>query len=152
MRSLWNDQDRVSLMRRVRGLRAEDKPLWGRMTAPQMLAHLIATLRYTLAEPEPPRPRRRGRILRWPPVKYAFVYLLPFPKEAPTPSRFVVAPEGSFDDQLDTLDQLTEAVVRRARTADALLPEHPFFGRLSAHAWGVLGYKHTDHHLRQFNR
>ena len=29
-------------------------------------------------------------------------------------------------------------------------PAHPFFGRLSRRSWGVLGYKHLDHHLRQF--
>ena len=29
-------------------------------------------------------------------------------------------------------------------------PLHPAFGRLSTNEWGVLGYKHTNHHLTQF--
>ncbi|WP_379091396.1 DUF1569 domain-containing protein [Pedobacter sp. UC225_65] len=28
---------------------------------------------------------------------------------------------------------------------------HPFFGRLTKEQIGILVYKHTDHHLRQFN-
>ena len=27
---------------------------------------------------------------------------------------------------------------------------HPAFGKLSPRAWGVLAWRHTDHHLRQF--
>jgi hypothetical protein len=29
-------------------------------------------------------------------------------------------------------------------------PEHPAFGRMSRRVWGVLGYRHLDHHFRQF--
>ena len=29
-------------------------------------------------------------------------------------------------------------------------PAHPIFGPLTVRQWGVQGYKHTDHHLRQF--
>jgi hypothetical protein len=29
-------------------------------------------------------------------------------------------------------------------------PAHPAFGQLSRKDWGVLVYKHIDHHLRQF--
>jgi hypothetical protein len=36
-----------------------------------------------------------------------------------------------------------------ARTTDTW-PEHPAFGKLSTRAWGVLIYRHMDHHLRQF--
>jgi hypothetical protein len=27
---------------------------------------------------------------------------------------------------------------------------HPVFGTLSGKAWGALGWRHLDHHLRQF--
>ncbi len=122
------------------------------MTAPAMVAHMIATLRYALAEPQPRRSRRRIRPLRWLPVRYAFVYLFRFPREAPTPSDFLVAPDEPFDEQVKTVERLMDDVARRAASPELPLPEHPFFGRLTRHAWGVLGYKHTDHHLRQFNQ
>ena len=28
---------------------------------------------------------------------------------------------------------------------------HPFFGKVTKEQVGILAYKHTDHHLRQFN-
>ena len=28
---------------------------------------------------------------------------------------------------------------------------HPMFGQLSGHSWGVLMWRHMDHHLRQFS-
>ena len=28
---------------------------------------------------------------------------------------------------------------------------HPFFGKMTAEEWGMLGYKHLDHHLKQFD-
>jgi Protein of unknown function (DUF1569) len=32
----------------------------------------------------------------------------------------------------------------------AVWPEHPVFGEMTPRAWCVLGYRHMDHHLRQF--
>jgi hypothetical protein len=29
-------------------------------------------------------------------------------------------------------------------------PDHPVFAKMSRKAWCVLGYRHMDHHLRQF--
>jgi len=28
--------------------------------------------------------------------------------------------------------------------------KHPFFGALTPDEWMIWGYRHTDHHLRQF--
>jgi hypothetical protein len=36
------------------------------------------------------------------------------------------------------------------RGAGGRWPEHPAFGKLTERAWGVLVYRHMDHHLRQF--
>ncbi len=40
----------------------------------------------------------------------------------------------------------SEVLTRLAR----LTPEHPAFGTMTARRWGAIGYRHTDHHLRQF--
>jgi hypothetical protein len=34
--------------------------------------------------------------------------------------------------------------------SEAAKSEHSFLGRLSGQEWGVMMYKHLDHHLRQF--
>jgi hypothetical protein len=79
-RSLSDARARQELVKRLERLAPETKPLWGKMNAPQMLAHV-----------------------------------------------------QSFE----TLDP-------------AVWPEHPVFGKMTPRAWRVLGYRHMDHHLRQF--
>ncbi|HLA14994.1 MAG TPA: hypothetical protein VJZ25_08220, partial [Gemmatimonadaceae bacterium] len=39
-KSLWNPRARAELLDRLERLSPEARPLWGRMNAPQMLAHL----------------------------------------------------------------------------------------------------------------
>ena len=50
MKSALNPDDRRELKGRVKQLSAERVPIWGRMTAPQMLAHLTDSLRMALGE------------------------------------------------------------------------------------------------------
>ena len=77
-----------------------------------------------------------------------FVYWLPFPKGLPTAVELIPADTADFESK--------RAIVRRGiesfanRETGLAWPEHPAFGTLSAKEWGVLGYRHTDHHLRQF--
>lgn len=42
-----------------------------------------------------------------------------------------------------------EALLERLAGATTVAP-HPAFGPLSAEEWGVMAWKHFDHHLRQF--
>ena len=56
-------------------------------------------------------------------------------------------PRDWTSDVADVQSLLARAAA--TRTTDAW-PEHPAFGKLSTRAWGVLIYRHMDHHLRQF--
>jgi hypothetical protein len=50
------------------------------------------------------------------------------------------------------LAELLASIDRFAgRDATIAWPDHPAFGRMSGRQWGVLSYRHVDHHLRQFN-
>ncbi len=85
--------------------------------------------------------------LRYPPLKQLILYALPFPKHAPTAPQLQRAP-GAWEREVADLNAVLGRFVARDRAAE--WPEHPAFGPLSAHAWGVLAYRHCDHHLRQF--
>jgi hypothetical protein len=41
-------------------------------------------------------------------------------------------------------------LLRRFVAEDARYATHPFFGPLTRDEWMIWGYRHTDHHLRQF--
>lgn len=148
MHSLWVERDYQALLARLGRLTAQHQARWGQMNAPQMVAHLIAWKRMALGD-LPCKPKNVP--LRYPPIKQLVVYWLPWPKGVPT-ARELVAREpaswASWDADVAELRALLERLARRDRAAP--LPQHPAFGTLSRRAWGVLTYRHIDHHLRQF--
>ncbi|MCE7960849.1 MAG: DUF1569 domain-containing protein [Acidobacteria bacterium ACB2] len=73
----------------------------------------------------------------------------PFQKGAPTDPTFLVPDERDFAAEKARLAGLVEALCRRG-PAEAAKNPHVFFGKLSGEEWGVLTFKHLDHHLRQF--
>ena len=116
------------------------------MNASQVVAHLTQAVMMASGE-LPVRFRRTP--LRLTPIKQLAVYLLPFPKGLPTaPELLARQPVGDWPTETAELRAALDRLVRRERSAP--WPKHPVFGNLSARAWGVLVYRHTDHHLRQF--
>jgi len=145
-KTLWDDNARAELLRRVERLAPQTPALWGRMNAGEMLAHIVAGLRLSLGEIET-RPRRS--IFRYWPFKHLFVYWIPFPHGAPAPREIVTrGKDPQWDANLAALHASIERLIARGPTAP--WPNHPVFGPLSPRAWGALGWRHMDHHLRQF--
>lgn len=143
-KSLWNPDSRKELMARLDRLAPDAVPLWGKMSAPQMLAHLANWAK--MADGTLSTVGWSG-ILRVRPVRYLAIYWLPFPRGVPTAKELISRDPTGFREELDTVRRGIESF---ASNPDRIFPEHPAFGFLSAATWGVLGYRHTDHHLRQF--
>ena len=145
MKTVFNDTDRNDLYERLGVLTLERKPLWGRMTCGQMLAHLTDGVRMTLGELAI-KPKRGP--LRFGPIRHAVIHWLPFPKGAPTAPELLVR---HAEDSAVEIGELKSAMERMAgRAGEGTWEEHPAFGRMTEHDWGVLVYRHIDHHLRQF--
>lgn len=146
MQTFFNPTDRQEILRRLADLTPEASARWGRMSAPQMVVHLTDQMRHALGDvPSRPVPG----LLRWAPVRYASIYLVPWPRgliQGP-PDAFLTLP-ASWDSDLSLLRSL---VVRFADT-DPLdpWPPHALFGPMRGRDWGVFCYKHFHHHLTQF--
>ena len=146
-KTLWDDRARDNLLHRIAALTPDAPAQWGRMCADEMLAHAIAGMRLAYGEIETvPRP---GPFRYWP-LKYLFVYWLPFPRHVRAPRELLtrgrITPE--WDAHVTGLRALIADFPNRAQTAQWAV--HPILGPLSGQAWGALGWKHIDHHLRQF--
>lgn len=146
MPSLWQSSTRARLTRRTARLTAETPPRWGRMTCPQMLAHVNDALRMAAGElPTAPR----ARALRYFPLKQLFAYWLPIPHGVPTsPELLARIDTAQFAAEAAAFPAMLERFA--ARPPDAVMPEHPAFGVLGRDGWGRQAYRHVDHHLRQF--
>ena len=145
MRSLYDSSVRRDLVRRAHLLEPETVALWGRMTCPQMLAHANDVLRMYLGEITT---EYQKVPLRFPIVKQLAIYWLPWGKGIPSAPELFRATDIDWSEEQRVLPLLLERIATRDPSTP--FPLHPFFGKLSPRAWGVLGYRHTDHHLRQF--
>jgi len=144
--SLWEDAPRRELLDRLGRLGAEVRPRWGRMNAPQMITHVNDQFRMALGD-LPTAPKRTP--FRYPVLNSLVAYVLPWPKGAPTaPELLMRIDQSTWSTEVATFKDLLPRFA--GLPPEAVWPLHPAFGRLSRKAWGKLGYRHTDHHFRQF--
>lgn len=142
--TIYDDAARAALLRRLEALRPDHAPRWGRMTAPRMVTHLLEAYRMPSAEL---RIKRVAMPLR-PVVRWLMLYVLPFPKGAPTARELLARVPESWESDVAALRAAIAAAVHPP--AGAPVGDHPLFGAMSVRDWGVLLHKHTDHHFRQF--
>jgi hypothetical protein len=143
---MWEEARQREIRERVARLSRESRGAWGRMSAPQMVCHLADSLKMALGD-LPVTPKKVP--IRFPPLKQLIVYVAPFPKGVPTAPELIARPPAAWQADVAELQALVDRFVARGRQA-APWPDHPAFGKLSQRAWGVLVYRHMDHHLRQF--
>jgi hypothetical protein len=145
MGSLRDETARKLVVQRLQGLTPATKPKWGRMDASRVLCHLGDTLAMAVGD-VPTQPMNRKAFHRFP-LKHLILYVLPFPKGAPTAPELLSTAPGNFDADRQ---RVLELIDRLAAAPDTMGPENPFFGPLTNEEWNALQWKHLDHHLRQF--
>lgn len=145
MKSIWHETDRREIRDRLSRLAPTAPARWGKMDAPRAVAHLVEAARMAHGDVHIPS---KHLPLRYFPLKQLIIYVFPFPKGAPTAPELLTRAPGTWAQDVQELDRLVERFGQR--TPDEPMPEHPAFGRLSYQDWGVLVYRHSDHHLRQF--
>lgn len=144
-KSIFQAARRSELQQRLSRLAPDSAPKWGRMNAPKMVVHLSDALRMALGELQA-APIRTP--LRFPVVKQLVIYALPWPPGAPTAPELIARAPAAWTGEVVTLSKLLERFANLAPSGK--WPAHPAFGRLSGRTWGVLVYRHCDHHFRQF--
>lgn len=148
MKSLFNQSDNRELIDRINKLNASTPAIWGKMNVSQMLSHSQAPLQVAFGELK----LKRGLIsvLLGGIIKKKLMRdEKPFDRNLPTDKAFIIADQKVFEEEKRKLSELVQRFVLKGPSA--LTKEtHPFFGKLTAHEWDVLQWKHLDHHLRQF--
>jgi hypothetical protein len=146
MPTLFDPQARSAIHARLDALQPERAPAWGRFSAPEMVTHLACALRAGLGELPTGSPKGA---LATTPLNLLVIYVLPWPRgKAVSPSEFLGVPPGPWREAIATLHDLVERTGHRGPAG--AWPVSPVFGRISGRTWGVLQYKHLDHHLCQF--
>jgi uncharacterized protein DUF1569 len=146
MGSILNERDRAEISSRLRSLSVSSTRRWGSMDVAGMLQHLRLSARMTVGELEVPSKNKRA--LQTFPLKHLILYVLPFPKGAPTAPELKPVDPVSFEEERAALLDLLERI--GTGPTEGLGSTHPLFGPLTWREWGVATYKHTNHHLKQF--
>jgi hypothetical protein len=140
-----------SLVARLRRVRLDSPRRWGILTAHEMLCHLGDSTAMVLGsrprkQPVPVQARPVRRVLGlWTPI--------PWPHGWPTNPALNPRAEGTrpaaFESDRARAIEGLEGIAAAAPAA--LTPAHGFFGTMSTRDWQRWAFRHTDHHLRQFD-
>jgi hypothetical protein len=144
MNSLFDVQYNTEIINRINKLTPDTKPLWGKMTVAQMMAHCIEGFRSAYGEIK--LKRSFIGILFGGMAKKSVMGDKPFKRDLPTDKNFIIRYERNFEEEKNKLTAYVKKFEVRALTKDT----HPFFGKMTTDEWDKLMVKHLDHHLRQF--
>ena len=147
MRNLFEAATLNEVTERMAQLRPDSERLWGKMNAAQMLAHCSASMEVAVGLKSPPRSLMGHLLGRF--AKSRVLNEKPLSRNMPTDPSFVVKDDPDFAVQRQRLQGLAD---RFAMGGPAECTKHPhsFFGSMTPEEWAILGYKHLDHHFRQF--
>ena len=147
MRSLADPRDRAGCCERIARLDPKARPKWGRMTAPEMVCHLNDSFRVGAGEKyaSPATNLLKRTVFKWVALRTS----APWPHGIPTrpeieQGRGGTPPSDWERDRSELRNLIVEFADRQS------FGVHPIFGEMSRREWLVWGYRHVDHHLRQF--
>jgi len=148
MKTMFNAACVGELKQRLDGLSPGSSRHWGKMDLDQMLAHCSKALEMAAGELRPRRVfvgRIIGRLIK----RVIVSNDKPMHRDSPTAKELLVTEEHNFAAEKERLSMLIDRFVAAGPSGCTSHP-HAFFGPLNPDEWGILMYKHLDHHLRQF--
>ncbi|HTA63341.1 MAG TPA: DUF1569 domain-containing protein [Bacteroidia bacterium] len=147
MKTIFDKEAYNEISTRLNNLKSESKAQWGIMKPAQMMAHCGEALK--TASGEVKRPRIFIGYILGPVFKNMMTNDVPYKHSIRTDPHFIISDERDFateKEKLSTaLKHFSEGGEKNATTHT-----HPFFGDFKQKDWGVIVYKHLDHHLKQF--
>ena len=148
MKNLFDPARATELRERIQRLRPDSPRVWGKMTAPQAMAHCAVALEWAVGDTVAPR-MMIGRVIGGVVRRLAVRNDDPMVKNAPTSPDLRIADQRELATERARLTSLIERFSTGGPGACTTHP-HSFFGRMTPDEWAVLLDKHVDHHLRQF--
>jgi len=148
MPTIFDPDSAKAIHLRLDRLAPDAPPLWGRMSASQMVCHLTDSCKVALGETATTlKPGiLSNRLVRW-----LIISVFPFPRgKAPTSREFLLTRPADWEADRRTFRQYFDRVQAKGQDPQAKWNVHPSFGAMGSAQYGKLMHKHMDHHLRQF--
>lgn len=137
------------IIERISHLSEDSKRKWGRMNAAQMMHHCHLILQIPLKKIELPKVNFLFKAVGVLAKTEIQIFNNGIPRNMPTFKKVFVNFECDFElarmNLLKTLDEYWDFY-----ESDHLPQNHALFGTMKPEDWGILEYKHLNHHLKQF--
>jgi hypothetical protein len=149
MHSFEEPKSLQQVLERIRSVGPDAPALWGVMNAHEMVCHLREAFLFGLGErAAADRSNFFTRsVVRWVALHTSLAWTRGI-KTGPSMDQ-KITPTLSPDFERDRAE-LVVACTRFATAGHGLRPAHPIFGPLTEPEWLAWGWRHADHHLRQF--
>lgn len=149
IKDLFNPKVASEVIARIQTLRCDAKPLWGKMSVDQMLAHCNVTYAFTYQTEQFKKPNPFFKFILKAFVKPMVVSEKPYPKSSRTANEFIITGTKDFEAEKKLLIANIEKT-QQLGFAYFDGKENFSFGKMTGQEWNNLFYKHLDHHLAQF--
>jgi hypothetical protein len=147
MKTVFDKTTRDELINRINTLNETNKAQWGKMNVYQMMKHCILWEEWVLGKKKYKRVFI-GRFIGKMVLKNILKDENPLMRNSPTlPELRVRENKGDITSERTKWISLIKDY-EYFSNPDFI---HSFFGKMTKEQIGYLAYKHTDHHLRQFN-
>ena len=146
MNNLMERATAEAIIERLNKVQPDTTAQWGKMNPSQMMTHCQRPFEVFFGEKK---------------LKHSLIGMLfgrmakkqlfadkPWKKSLPTAPEFLVKDAREFEKEKTRLVHLINKITEEG--SNTTPPVHPFLGKMSLQEWSTLGYKHMDHHLRQF--
>jgi hypothetical protein len=148
MKTIFNKEDNKELLSRIANLKQDSERKWGKMNVSQMLVHCQKPLEVA----------NEQLIIKRNIFSYLFGAMMKkklidkgedFKQNLPTSKQFRIESDFDFKKEQEMLINMVKSLGQKGESA-IKIKIHPFFGKMTPNEWGILFYKHLDHHLQQF--
>ena len=148
MKTIFDKITRAELISRISTLNEKSVSVWGKMNIYQMLKHCTIWDEWILGVNKPTYKQEFiGFIFGKMALKAMIKDERPLKRNIPTSTAFKVQ-EKNGDVESEKKKWITLLEEYEYHSNPGFI--HDFFGKMTKEQVGILAYKHTDHHLRQF--
>lgn len=149
MKNIFDQNDVQYFVDRLQQLQVSAQPKWGKMNAPQMLAHLNVAYEMIFEPEKHPAPKGLRKImLKWL-VKPMVTSPKPYKEGMPTAPSFIITDSRDFEKEKSRLLDFMQKVQQLGQ-GHFEGKESASFGKMNAGQWNIMLAKHLDHHFNQF--
>ena len=146
MKTVFDTTTRNELIQRINTLTESNTAQWGKMNVYQMIKHCRLWEETALGKTKYKRVFI-GRIFGKIGLRRVLKDDQPLTHNSPPIPDLIITETGDVSNERKKWVALIEEYAH----ISSLELIHPFFGKMTMEQTGRMAYKHTDHHLRQFN-